>query len=167
MAIQDLGPQYLQYWGVIRGAAAEHLDTAALWQRIRDYEGAQNITRPDQLFSAVSTMRSAATTQRGQVEALGALAENAVITAAHVGTEINARDPLARALAPKYYIRYEASIVSAEGESTRWFTLAHDGILPATKGDVLAMVGADMVDNATEYDFTVTGHTGGLSIMAY
>lgn len=167
MALEGLGPQYLQYWGVIRGAAAEHLSTTDLWQRIRDYEGGQNITRPADLFFAVSKIRSFATAQRTSVEALTALADNAVLTAQHVGVEINARDALTRALAPKYYIRYEATIVTPEGESTRWFTLAHDGLLPATKGDVNMMVGGDIVDHAAEYEFTVTGATGALSITAY
>jgi hypothetical protein len=157
----------LQYWGVIRGATSERLSTADLWQRIRDFEGARNVTRPDQLLFAVNQMRSASVEQRSAVDAISALAENAVITAAHIGTEINARDVLTRALSPKYYIRYEASIVTAEGESTRWFTLAHDGILPATKGDITAMIGSDIVDSAAEYDFTLTGATGALSITAY
>lgn len=167
MAIEDLGAQYLQYWGVIRGASAEHVSTTELWQRIRDYEGAASVTRPDQLLFAVNTMRAAATAQRNAVESLQALADNAALTAEHIGVEINARDLLTRALAPKYYIRYEASIVTSEGEDTRWFTLAHDGILPATKGDLTALVAGDMVDHAAEYDFTVTGATGGLSVMAY
>jgi hypothetical protein len=167
MAIPNLTPEQAQYWGVIRGAAAEHLSTADLWQRIRDYEGAQNIARPADLFTAVSQMRSLATTQRTSVEQLAALAENAVLTSVSIAQEINARDPITRALDPKYYIRYEASIVTAEGEGTRWFTLAHNGILPATKGDVLGMVGMDVVAGNTEYEFLITGATGNLSITAY
>lgn len=167
MALEGLGPEYLQYWGVIRGTAAEHLSTADLWQRIRDYEGNQNVPRPENLLFAVNQMRSAAVAQRNSVEALAALADNAVITSEHVGTEVNARDVITRALAPKYFIRYEASIVTPEGEATRWFTLAHDGILPATKGDLNLMIAGDIVDHAAEYEFTVTGATGRLDITAY
>jgi hypothetical protein len=167
MALPRLDQTLLQYFGVIRSAVAARLSTADLWDRIKSFEAASAVSRPAQMFTIVSQMRSAAVVQRTAVTSFAAADPGQVLTPAMVGVEMTARDVITRALAPEYYIRYEATTVTPEGESTTWYTISHSGVLPATKGDILAMAGLDAVGQSTKYEYLVTGITGQVQITAY
>lgn len=167
MAIPGIDQTLLQYFGVIRGAAAERLSTQDLWQRIRDFEAQQGISRPGQLFTFVSQARSLAVQQRTAVSTLGAADNRAVLTPQMVAADIAARDAITRALDPRYFIRYGVTTVTDQGPAQTWYTIKSPGILPATKGDVMAMIGQDVLGRQTGYTYTVTGVTGDVQITAY
>lgn len=167
MAIAGVTQTLLQYFGVIRGAAAEKLSTSDLWQRIRDFEAASGIERPSQLFTFVSQARSLAVSQRTAVNTISQADNAAVLTPSMVAVDLAARDTITRALDPRYFVRYEVATVTAEGESTAWYTIKTSGILPARVGDVRQMIAADMIGQQTKYSYAVTGVTGQIQITGY
>lgn len=154
------------YWGVIQSAAAQRLTTAALWQQIAAFEQAQGIERPAGLFTAVSQMRSLAVGQRIAATALQQAAGEVALTAAMISRDINARPLDQQALAPLYVIRYEATVLTGEGQSTQWLSIMQHGSLPATKGDLIDMVTGTAIDATTGYGSVFTGLTGRISISA-
>lgn len=154
------------YWGIINSAAAERLTTAQLWDQIRGFEAEQGINRPAGLFSAVSSMRSLATSQRVAREALSSLSADAAILAEHIAPEINARPPAEQALAPAYTIRFQATVLGSNGMEDRWLTIVNTGMLPGTKGELDALVGSSALGMSTSYGQMLVGLTGDMMITA-
>jgi len=166
MANPVTNPAPAGYWGIIQSAAAQRLTTAALWQQISAFEQAQGITRPGGLFQAVSQMRSLAVSQRRAGESFSAAAESDALTSAMIAQDINARPLGDQALSPLYVVRFEASVLTDEGQSTQWLSIMFQGTLPATKGELLDAVTDAGLDLSTGYGSVFTGLTGGLSITA-
>lgn len=154
------------YWGVINSAAAESLTTAALWDQIRGFEEEQGISRPAGLFKAVSSMRSLAVSQRLARDSLTAAADNVALTADHIAQDINSRPLAEQALAPLYQVRFKATVLTSEGSIDRWLTVMNNGILPATKGDLVSLVASSAIDMSTTYGQLLVGLTGDLEITA-
>lgn len=154
------------YWGVIQSAVAQRLTTAALWAKISAFEVAQAIVRPAGLFQAVSQMRSLAATQRGASEVLAAAADAQAIDSTMIAQAINARPLADQALSPLYVVRYEASVLTSEGESTQWLSVMYQGTLPATKGELMDEITGSGIDLATGYGSVFTGLTGNVQITA-
>lgn len=154
------------YWGVIQSAVSDRLSTAALWAKIIAFETAQAITRPAGLFQAVSQMRSLAASQRNAAGILAAAAEDQAIDARMISQAINARPLGDQALSPLYVVRYEATVLTSEGESTAWYSLMMRGTLPATKGELIDQITGDGIDLATGYGSVFTGLTGNVQITA-
>jgi hypothetical protein len=154
------------YWGVIQSAAAQKLTTAALWQQISDFEAAQGITRPTGLFLAVSAMRALAVTQRIASNLFGKVGDDQALTSAMIAQDINARPLGDQALAPLHVVRFEATVLTNEGESTQWLSVMYQGGLPATKGQLIGEITDAGVDLSTGYGSVFTGLTGNISITA-
>lgn len=167
MANPVTNPSPQGYWGVIQSASAQKLTTAALWQEIAAFEQAQGITRPPGLFQAVSSMRSLAVSQRVASSALVTAGDEVALTAKMISQDINARPLDQQSLAPAYVVRFEANVLTDEGESTQWLSVMNYGYLPATKGELLDQVTADGIDMATGYGKVFTGLTGNISISAF
>ncbi len=154
------------YWGIINSAAAESLSTAALWDQIRGFEEEQGISRPAGLFTAVSSMRSLAVSQRIARNALTNAAADVALTADHIAQDISSRPLGEQALAPAYQIRFKATVLTAEGSLDRWLTVVNNGILPPTKGDLVSLVASSAIDMSTTYGQLLVGLTGDLMITA-
>lgn len=154
------------YWGVINSAAAEALTTAQLWDQIRGFEAEQGISRPAGLFTAVSSMRSLAVSQRIARDALTNADASVALTADHIAQDISSRPLSEQALAPAYQVRFKATVLTAEGSLDRWLTVVNNGILPATKGDLVALVASSAIDMSTTYGQLLVGLTGDLMITA-
>lgn len=154
------------YWGIINSAAAEKLTTTALWDQIRGFEEEQGISRPQGLFTAVSSLRSLAVSQRIARDALTGAADNVALTADHIAQDISSRPLGEQALAPAYQIRFKATVLTAEGSLDRWLTVVNNGILPQTKGDLVSLVASSAIDMSTTYGQLLVGLTGDLMITA-
>ena len=162
--IKNPGPQ--GYWGVIQAAVAQRLNTAALWAKISAYEVAQAITRPANLFTAVSQMRSLAATQRNTSEVLGRAADAQAIDSTMIAQAVNARPLNEQVLAPINVVRFEATVLTSEGESTQWLSMLFHGNLPATKGELVDQLTGTAIDATTGYGSVFTGLTGNMQITA-
>jgi hypothetical protein len=159
--------QYAQYYGVISGAVAEKASVQDIWALINAYEEQEGISRPAQLFQAVNQMRSIAATNRNSGSLLSAAADSAIISAEMVAQNINSRPLNEQALAPAYTVRYQATVLTGEGEDTVWRSLMLQGNLPATKGELVDLVINSFLDDAAAYQGqTATGLTGQLNISA-
>ena len=159
-------PTPMGYWGVIQAAVTDRLSTAALWAKIAAYETAQAITRPSGLFAAVTQLRSLAASQRNAGEVLARAAENQAIDARMISQAVNARPLGDQALAPLYVVRYEATVLTDEGETTRWMSWMIHGTLPATKGELIDDITGAGIDSTTGYGHVFTGLTGQMQITA-
>lgn len=159
--------QYAQYYGVISGAVAQKASVQDIWTLINAYEEQEGIARPAQLFQAVNTMRSLAASSRNAGDLLSAAADSQIISAEMVALNINSRPLNEQALAPAYTIRYQATVLTGEGEDTVWRALMLYGSLPATKGELVDMVIGGLLDESAQYGQTATGLTGQLNISAW
>ena len=64
-------------------------------------------------------------------------------------------------------MRYQATVLTGEGEDTVWRSLMLQGNLPATKGELVDLVINSFLDDAAAYQGqTATGLTGQLNISA-
>lgn len=154
------------YWGVINSAAAQSLTTQQLWQEISAYEQANNVVRPAGLFQYVSQARSLAVSQRIAGSNLQNADDSAVIDASMIAQDYNARPANEQTLAPLYRVRFNTTVITSEGEATRWLTYVSHGTLPATKGDLLDLMNQTGVEMSTSYRGVFTGLTGEYQITA-
>lgn len=160
-------PQFAQYYNLISAAAADRLTTQDLWELISDYEAQEGISRPQGLFAAVTTMRSIAVSVRNSGEKLAAAPDSAVIDATMLSQGINSRPLVEQQLAPAYTVRYQATVLTSEGESTVWRSIIRRGALPLTKGDLVDLVFEQFLDGNASYGEIATGLTGSINITAW
>lgn len=166
MAPREFTPQELKYWGVIRGAAADKLTTAQLWDRIKAYEAASGTVRPSSMFSAVPALRSLGVQARIAGEKLSKAADQAAITAEHIAPELNARPLHQQALAPKYIARFKVTVVTAAGEAIRWLSYIFHGRLPTTVGQLRSFLTLQAPGLGLGSEELVTGITGDVQLVA-
>lgn len=154
------------YWGIVNSAAAEKLSTADLWAEIRGFEAEQGVNRPAGLFTAVSSMRSLAVQQRIARDLLTGAADNVALGAEHISQDISSRPQAEQNLAPAFQIRFKATVLTGEGTLDRWLTVVNNGILPATKGDLVSLVASSAIGMSTTYGQLLVGLTGDMMITA-
>lgn len=159
-------PEYAQYYGVIASASAERASAADLWALINAYEEQEGIARPTGLFAAVNTMRSLAVSGRNAGEKLTAASDDTVIDATMIAQNINSRPLDQQNLSPTFTIRYEATVLTGEGEQTVWRSIIQRGSLPLTKGGLVDLVFGQFLDDSATYGEIATGLTGNLNISA-
>lgn len=159
--------QYSQYYGVIASASAEKVSAADLWAYISAYEEQEGISRPAGLFSAVNTMRSIAVAGRNASQILVNASDETVITANMIAQNINSRPLNEQEIAPSFTIRYEATVLTSEGEQTVWRSIIQGGNLPLTKGDLVDLAFGKLLDQSAGYAGEIaTGLTGNFTISA-
>lgn len=167
MALSNLNASLGNYWGIIQAGVADRLSTASLWIKIAAYETAQNITRPGNLFAWVTQARSLAVTQRTAAEVFQAADRGAAIDATMISQDYNARPYPQQNLAPIVRVRYEVNVITDEGPDTQWRTyVPAQGVLPATKGQLLDEIDGQILESTTQYDGITTGMTGNIGITA-
>jgi hypothetical protein len=159
-------PQYAQYYGIIASASAERVSAADLWALISAYEEQEGISRPTGLFSAVNTMRSVAVGGRNAGEKLTAAPDSTVIDASMIAQNIDSRPLNEQELAPAFTIRYQATVLTGEGEQTVWRSIIQRGALPLTKGGLVDLVISQFIDDSASYGAIATGLTGNINISA-
>lgn len=162
-----LNASFGNYWGVVRSAAGQALSTAALWVAINAWESAQNILRPPGLFQWVTQARSLAVQQRLAATQFQAAGEAAALDASMIAQDYNARPLDQQTLAPIYRVRFEVNIITDTGPATQWLTFTPaNGVLPATKGELVDQLNQASVGASSSYEGVITGLTGDMGITA-
>ena len=164
----DLTPgqkKLLPWWGPIVGAVSERVQTAELWQRVRDAAAAEGVELRGVSAIDMGGMRSIAASQQRSMDAVGRLGMDQAITAEVIGRDISSRDLGAQSLAPSWIVRFEHD-VTREGELfTLWRSSVFEGSLPPTKRDLLDVIEGDAQALADDYNETHLG-VGRISIVA-
>ncbi|HEX3513846.1 MAG TPA: hypothetical protein VHT26_07595 [Trebonia sp.] len=166
MALSDIPSSLRAYWGVIRSNVFQRATTTQLWQAISGWESQYNILRPGGLFNAVTAMRSLAVGQRNAENSLASAAPEDPLTADMIAQDINSRPVTEQSLSPSYLVRFEASMVTEIGNSTRWLTVKTNSLAGMIKDDLLGQLDTAGIDMSTGYGELYTGLTGQISIVA-
>lgn len=125
------------WWGTILAAARERATTAEVWGAIREYADQAGVALPSNLFAEVNRMRGLASGLRRSSEVLSQARSSDAITASMIGSQLYARSPTERELAPLYHVRFEM-VSSVAGQLSRdWYTLEYSGRLPGTVGALM------------------------------
>ena len=120
----------MMYWGNILGAVAERKDTAALWDDVKAAAAAENVSLYPASGADMSRLRGIAAEWRDKSGRIAAATDDLAVTSQHI-----ARAPWSRSLtdqenAPRFELRYRATLLQ-EGElRTVWQTDPIDGPLP-------------------------------------
>lgn len=130
----------LGYWGVIEGAVTARMSTADLWTAIREAtadptNGLSGITLMD-----VNRLRSSAALIRNSGAEFNRATNDLVISGKMIATAPWARPEESQRLAPKLQIRFQHTTMKDGILETNWRTYMHPGQVPATVGDLRAIV---------------------------
>lgn len=166
MALSDIPSALRAYWGVIRSNVFSRATTSQLWTAISGWESQYNILRPGGLFQAVTAMRSLAVGQRNAEANLANADGSDALDASMIAEDINSRPVTEQSLSPSYLIRFEASMVTEAGNSTRWLTVKTNSLAGMIKDDLLGQLDEAGIDMSTGYGELYTGLTGQISIVA-
>ena len=163
---------YGLFWGQIEAAAAAHMDTATMWQTIRDQAAQLGMEGPGVSAAAVMRLRGYA----GQIVAASEAFDRSnpayAIDASMVSQTPWSRSLEVQALAPMYQVRYQAFGTDAEGnDASSWLTTVYTGTLPDTVGglaDSIFSSASDIVATSDgEYEaLAEVSSVGNIQIMA-
>lgn len=139
MAGPDTNPVFAA-WGSIQQAVSERASTADVWAAVRSALAPEGGPLPTGSFQIVNQLRGMAAGIRNAASNLAASDLDSLIQPNMVSQNINSRDLLQQALAPQYEIRYQATLTTEEGATTRWFTAHVSSLAGMTKGDLISQL---------------------------
>jgi hypothetical protein len=127
------------WWGVIQGAAREHLTTAETWDRINAYSQSEGLAIPSDMFQQVNRMRGLASGLTYGSERLMAADPTDAITERMIGQQVYARSGEdMTAISALYHVRFEMTTMTALGPQTGWYTMDYGNQLPSTIDELQA-----------------------------
>ena len=151
MSVPRSGPLSSQsIWARVQGAVSQRANTAAVFAAVRAEAESQGLRTPAGLFKTVNQYRSIAARLRNASEKLMAAGPGQVLTSDMVGITPYSRSLADMSLAPKYHISFQQLVQTETGTNLVWRSDVISGILPVTKGDLLAQlsVTADLLASA-------------------
>ncbi len=147
----------LPWWGIIQAAVSQRVQTAEIWQLVRDAATREGVTLSGVSAADMSRMRAIPAAQRNAAENLQRSRPTDAITASMIAQDISARSAQDQILAPKWIARFEHDF-TVEGElQALWRSSIFEGSLPASIGDLRNTLEADAEALAADYDVTHIG----------
>lgn len=163
---RTLPPNVKGYLGTVLAGVEQGLSTTELWQTIRDATAALGEGARGPSASQVSTLRGLAGRMLTAAGNLSSAPASALIDSSMISPNINSRPLSEQAIAPAYQLRYEATVLTSEGETTRWFSVSDLGSPGLYVADLQGLAEGDAMAIADASGEPVVGLTGNLQLYA-
>lgn len=142
----------LPYWSAVRNAAANHLTTQQLWESIRVLQEQYGTIGRGPTVQGISALRGIAGAIVRSADEFAALPDTKTLR----GFSIT-RAPWSRPIGqqrgnPMYQVQFLHTFSLNGDEQSAWRTIAFDGRLPRTVGELREQVDQDAESMADDYD---------------
>ena len=154
------------FWGTIMASARQRATTAQVWDAIRGRADELGVRYAPGILADVNRLRSLATGLAETSRRIARASDDQAITGRMIGQQVYARGLAGQALAPGYHVRFQVPVTTPEGTRTDWYTLEYQGAFPATKGQLLADLGAYTDSLGEDYGVSI-GEIGAIEIGAF